>query len=202
MKKSYHHGNLKLALVEHAIKLLEKEGLTALSLRRVAREAGVSQAAPYTHFKDKHTLLAAVANEGFKRFVQRMQTETLSDSGNYLTNLGRGYIFFALENPALFHLMFGGELANLVDPGALDDSAEASYQLLVEAVSRNPLTNKVNVTESNLNKQVHANTDILVTWSLVHGLAMLLIGKNMTPKNFGFENNEALVDNILRSRFG
>ena len=105
-KETYHHGNLRAALIQTAIKILELEGLNALSLRRIAREAGVSQAAPYSHFKDKQALLLAVCADGYEKFAARMRQEAGTATGpDYIAGLGRGYIYFALENPALFELM-------------------------------------------------------------------------------------------------
>lgn len=188
MKKQYHHGNLKVALVEQAIKVLEDEGLAALSLRRVAKQAGVSQAAPYGHFKDKRALLAAVASEGYKRFAQRMTEEAKIAPERHTIGLGRGYVLFALENPALFHLMFGGELTELIDVDALDDSAYESYQLLINGVKEEPLS-KVN----------NNNLDTAVAWSLVHGLANLLLDKRISPQDYGFDKTGDFINQVLRS---
>ena len=184
MKKQYHHGNLKSALVEQAISLLENEGLKALSLRRVARETGVSQAAPYSHFKDKRALLVAVASEGYKRFGARMRKEAESNPKHYTVSLGKGYVFFALENPALFHLMFGGELSENLDLGALDKEAHESYQLLVDGVAKHPFGGTV---------------DTAVAWSLVHGLATLLLNKNFGPKDYGFTQMDSFVEHVLNT---
>src|SRR5512139_231671 len=123
-KATYHHGNLREALVAAAIRVLEEEGIAALSLRRVAKESGVSQAAPYAHFADKKSLLTEVANRGFALFRDRMAQEAdrAAARDGYLVGLGKGYVFFALENPALFHLMFGGQLSELIDVDCLEQS--------------------------------------------------------------------------------
>jgi AcrR family transcriptional regulator len=106
--RPYHHGDLSRALIEAGRRILEAEGPAALSLRAVAREAGVSPAAPYHHFKDKTELLEAVAGGGW-----RALTETISqarrdanDPGEALTNIGLAYVKFARENPALYRLMY------------------------------------------------------------------------------------------------
>ncbi len=186
MKKKYHHGDLKNALVENAIQLLECEGLPALSLRRVARETGVSQAAPYSHFKDKRALLAAVASEGYRRFSARMRKEADARPDYYTLSLGMGYVLFALENPALFHLMFDGQLSE-----PLDDEAFNSYQLLVDGVEQHPL---------GVRKSPHGKTlGTAVAWSVVHGLATLLLNKNFTPQDYGFTEMESFVEHVLSS---
>lgn len=106
--KPYHHGDLRRGLVEAAEAILEREGPTALSLRAVAREAGVSAAAPYHHFKDKDELLAAVAHEGFELLGEAMRKAAdASERPEQRVNaIGVAYVCFARDNPALYHLMY------------------------------------------------------------------------------------------------
>src|SRR5205085_5869828 len=90
--RPYHHGDLRRALVDAARRILESEGPTALSLRAVAREAGVSPAAPYHHFKDKAELLDAVAQEGWDMLnVQMMQAKAKAEGRGQLNALGVAY---------------------------------------------------------------------------------------------------------------
>lgn len=192
MKKQYHHGNLKSALVEQAIQLLETEGMAALSLRRVARDTGVSQAAPYSHFKDKRGLLAAVASEGYKRFGARMRREADANPEHYTLSLGKGYVFFALDNPALFHLMFDGDIAEYLDLEAPGKEAYVSYQLLVDGVAQRPIGGAKNPLGKTL--------DTAVAWSFVHGLATLLLNKNLAPEDYGFTEMNSFVEHVLSSR--
>ncbi len=194
-KKQYHHGNLSRALVTKAIELLEQEGISALSLRRVAKETGVSQAAPYSHFKDKQALLTAVANEGYARFGQRMQHEAESGKEqDYLVGLGRGYVFFALENPGLFHLMFGGELSKLIDVNAIHEEYGSSYQLLVDAIDKTPL--------KRFSDSENKPLDVAFAWSLVHGIANLLQAERFTTETYGYQDVEPFVDDLLRRYLG
>ena len=98
---TYHHGNLRAAVLASAGKLIEKEGLAGLSVREAARRAGVSHNAPYRHFPDRDALLAAVAIEGFD-----LLGESLQDlSGR---ELGEAYVRFARQHPQRFRLMFAG----------------------------------------------------------------------------------------------
>jgi AcrR family transcriptional regulator len=191
--KQYHHGNLKEALVEAAVRVLEEEGLGALSLRRVAKQSGVSQAAPYAHFRDKKSLLTEVANRGFALFRDRMEQEALADRDEYLVGLGRGYVFFALENPALFHLMFGGQLSELIDDDCLADNFGPSYQLLVDAIHRFPLTSQYDATPE---------LDTAHAWSLVHGLATLLLAGTFNPQMYGYDAVGTFVTDMLRKFLG
>src|ERR1041384_5256402 len=101
--RPYHHGDLGRALVDAARRLLEAEGPSALSLRAVAREAGVSPAAPYHHFKDKAELLDAVAQEGWDILQVKMKEAKNNDTGvHQLTSIGLAYVCFARDNPALY----------------------------------------------------------------------------------------------------
>lgn len=105
--RPYHHGDLRRALVDAARRLLEAEGPSALSLRAVAREAGVSPAAPYHHFKDKAELLDAVAQEGWEMLqISMTDAKTTTEGLQQLTALGIAYVIFARENPALYRVMY------------------------------------------------------------------------------------------------
>src|ERR1700758_3471721 len=106
--KPYHHGDLSRALVAAGRRILESEGPDALSLRAVAREAGVSPAAPYHHFKDKGELLDAVAAEGWRELgdaIARARAEAPSPAVA-VTEIGVAYIRFARDNPALYRIMY------------------------------------------------------------------------------------------------
>src|SRR5919206_2322086 len=98
---TYHHGNLRPALLRTAAKTLEKEGLGALSLRELARRAGVSHNAPYRHFPDRDSLLAALAAEGFEMLGDALEKRPRRE-------MGEAYVEFALAHPQRFRLMFGG----------------------------------------------------------------------------------------------
>lgn len=106
--KPYHHGDLQRALVDAAQTILEREGPAALSLRAVAREAGVSPAAPYHHFKDKDELISAVAKSGFEMLIEAMSAASGrndTDSARSLA-IGVAYVCFARDHPAMYHTMF------------------------------------------------------------------------------------------------
>lgn len=113
----YHHGDLRATLLQAAGEMLEKQGLAALSLREVARRAGVSHNAPYRHFPDRESLLAALAAEGFQRFGEALEKRPRRE-------MGQAYVEFALEHPQRFRLMFGG-----VAPG----SDQRAYQGLLSS---------------------------------------------------------------------
>ena len=106
--RPYHHGDLRRALIDAARRILEAEGPSALSLRAVAREAGVSPAAPYHHFKDKGELLDAVAMEGWDMLdvVIANAKDQASSPADALDEIGVSYVCFARDNPALYRVMY------------------------------------------------------------------------------------------------
>ena len=107
--RPYHHGDLRRALIEAARVIIVRDGAQALSLRGVAREAGVSPAAPYHHFKDKQELVLAVGQLGFEELGIVMEQELAKcsdDPQERLTVIGVSYVLFARDNPALYRLMY------------------------------------------------------------------------------------------------
>ena len=110
-------------LVRAGRTILEKDGLAALSLRRAARSAGVSPAAPYHHFPDKQALLDAIATQGFDALTSAMETRMaeVADPNARLDASGVGYVAFAVENPALFQLMFGAHELELSSERGSDE---------------------------------------------------------------------------------
>src|ERR1700738_1201887 len=107
-KATYHHGNLRPALVRAAMELLEESGETALSLRAVARRAGVSPAAPYRHYADREALVSAVAAVGYRDLAEQLAAAHPSPpTPEQLAGVAIAYVQFALDRPALFRIMFG-----------------------------------------------------------------------------------------------
>src|SRR5256885_2131329 len=133
----YPHGNLRRALLDAALALVERQGAGALTLRAAARRARVSQAAPYRHFRDKEALLAAVAEEGFRAMTAGMRRAAAFHAGDPLGRFqahGLAYIEFASGHPAHFRVMFGRVAADRsVHPGLMQAAAEA-FGLLVGAI--------------------------------------------------------------------
>lgn len=151
-KRSYHHGDLKRALLEASIELLREQGVEALTVAEVGRRVGVSSAAPYKHFKDRQVLLRAVAMEGNYRLNEAMAEalEGIQDPWEAFRQSGVVYIRFAAENPNLYRLMTDPSLLDYANPpedakapGALEGMTETFWRdvgaLLVsgEALSAN-----------------------------------------------------------------
>lgn len=167
-RAEYHHGDLKNALVEAAARLVVERGIAALSLREVAREAGVSHAAPYHHFIDKSALLAAVAEEGFKRF-DSYQARALrgapTDPRERLKALGRAYVRFAIANPHFFRIMFREDVIGGNRPASLAEVANRTFDRLVNTVRE--------CQKLSGNKSENPIPSAIRAWALVHGLASL-----------------------------
>ena len=162
VEKNYHHGELRTALVSAALELLAKDGADAVSLRAVARRAGVSAMAPYRHYADKEALLAAVAAHGFDglRAVLCVADEAAA-AGQALVAQAMAYVRYAAENPALFRLMFGPK--RLGTHPELTGCSDAAYAVLAGRVAA----------ETPVDADREAR--VLGCWSLVHGLAMLFL---------------------------
>jgi len=132
--RPYHHGDLRRALVDAARRILENEGPNALSLRAVAREAGVSPAAPYHHFKDKGELLDAVALEGWDALGEALAKarEQTSPGDIVVAELGVAYVCFARDNPALYRVMYERSRDKDSLPDDMRDNDESAYCLVRE----------------------------------------------------------------------
>ena len=133
---SYHHGALRDELIKACVQLIESEGISAVSLRRVARAAGVSPAAPYHHFPDRAALLAAIAVQGHELLLPRLRQarEQAPTAAGALAAIVVAYAGFARDHPAHVHLMLRGELARLEEHPQAQAAGERSIQLLTEAV--------------------------------------------------------------------
>lgn len=182
-KFKYHHGNLRDALLRAARDLLESDGVDGLSLRALAKATGVTQAAPYSHFRDKDDLLAAIAEEGFQRLALQMAEDATgaSSTRQRLERLMVSYIRFAQNNKALFQIMFGRELADLKRYPTLAMTAGKSYALMSTAIA------------NKLKGDVDARFMTVTLWSLCHGLTTLIIEQKLEPKSFGTESIEDFV---------
>lgn len=192
-KDRYHHGDLREALIGAGLELLAEGGSPdGIGLRAVARRVGVSQSAPYAHFSSKRALLAAVAERGFRLFAQNMRRRAAGahDARETLVGLAQGYVEFAETHPALFRLMFGHEISELEDEPGLREAAENSYVLLQEA------------TESYLAQTggapATAPVKALAAWSLVHGLAHLLLERKIDSAELGIADHATLVAAVAR----
>lgn len=174
-KRAYHHGNLREALVEQGLELLQTEGIAALSMRGIARRIGVSQTAPLHYFGGKAGLLAAFAAEGFRRLLA-LRTERLAgctDPAQRLLTAMVVYVEFAVEHAGLFHLMYGPEIPNKDKFPELEEAATRSYRLLEDCVAEYL---------DAIGQPPEARRDAtLAAWTACHGLATILVDQQSSP---------------------
>jgi AcrR family transcriptional regulator len=167
-RRRYHHGDLREALVEGALGILREEGLEALTLRAVARRAGVSQAAPYRHFPDRRALVAAVAERGFNQLQQAMLQRMQESQGRGgLKMVALAYVQFGLANPAQYRVMFGPEVAITDDLPALRETGRGVLGFVAEGIRQ--LQGAGLVGDGDPWKMAVA------TWATLHGLVMLTL---------------------------
>ncbi|GAA2856904.1 TetR/AcrR family transcriptional regulator [Pseudonocardia halophobica] len=153
--KPYHHGDLRRTLLASAVEVIAERGVAALSLRDLARRAGVSHAAPTHHFTDKTGLLTAVAAEGWA-----LLAGALAAHATDFAEAGVAYVVFAVGHPAHFAVMRSPDLVRVDDPELAEARGRAAAVLEGEGRDR---------------------TRRLAAWSLVHGLAALVLEGNVTP---------------------
>jgi AcrR family transcriptional regulator len=190
--RAYHHGDLRRALIEEAARLGSREGVEALSLRRVAAAAGVSPAAPYHHFKNKSDLLAAVADEGFRRLHAAMTRASGAGRAvlteERLRGMGRAYVRFAVRNPHYFRLMFRPEIARAAEPDP-DSWGQRAFFLLIRTIQE-MLGEEGEPSDAVMKEVVYA-------WSVVHGLAALWVDGALSIEDpFASWGIDALADHV------
>ncbi len=155
----YHHGDLRRALLEAGLRVLEAEGAERLGLRELARQLGVSPTAPYRHFDSLLALLEALAVSGFQQFAKAMTQAIQAEPEDTLRAMGRAYVAFALEHPNLFRLMFSPTIKRDGRPNVrmAADAAFASLKAVTQTGGP------------------EGRFAALSAWSKVHGLAVLLL---------------------------
>jgi AcrR family transcriptional regulator len=157
----YHHGDLRRAWLDTALEAIGEQGPAAVSLRDVARRAGVSHAAPTHHFRDKTALLTALAAEGWALLADALREAAEEDCD--LPELGVAYVVFATSHPAHFAVMRAPGLVRSDDPELADAMRRARAQL------------DSGVQRFEASRGRDADTTALTAWSLVHGLAALIL---------------------------
>lgn len=169
----YHHGNLPPALLRAAAALIAKQGVAALSLRAVARRAGVSHGAPGHHFGNKAGLLTALATEGFERFEQALCQARDAAGDDPLARFaatGRAYVAFAAAHRAHFEVMFQPEILDPHD-ARLRAASSRAYAVLTAAVADAQASGYA----AGMDPEVLATT----AWATAHGLATLWLAGNL-----------------------
>ena len=186
--RPYHHGDLRQATIDEAVRVIAEEGPGALSLRDLARRLGVSHAAPTHHFGDKAGLLTAVAAEGYRLLAAELR-RAYERTGDFL-EVGVAYVRFATRNRPYFDVMFRPELYHDDDP-ELTQARKESASMLYGPVSERPGA------AGDGRQVVEAG---VAAWSLVHGLATLYLNGNI-PANLG-KDPERIARSVAGYLFG
>jgi len=171
----YHHGSLRRALVDEAVRTIQRSGVDALTLRGVGAALGVSRTALYRHFADKDALLAVVAREGFialKTTLDRARAGA-ANPRDQLTAMGAAYVRFAIDNQAHYEVMFGRFLERCRDEPELIADAGAAFQALLDMI--------VDLQRAKLIRRGDARELSHFVWAAVHGIAMLAINGQLGP---------------------
>lgn len=165
----YHHGDLKAAILDTAEEMLADQPIEMVSMRELARKAGVSPGAPYHHFKDRSGLILALCQRGFSKLEERL---TDPHFGNGIEDMIRGYLAFAQENPALYQLMFSAE-------ATMDGRTEALHPYA------NPvsllLTRKIEQIRG-VDRTTEDDLSAVSIWCFMHGLASLSMASPIKKK--------------------
>jgi AcrR family transcriptional regulator len=195
----YHHGDLHEALLQAAARVLERDGLAGLTLRAVAREAGVSHAAPTHHFGDLTGLLSELAAIGFRMFNVAMVAARASETHPMMKGLAnaKAYVAYAQAHPGMYSLMFRNERIDMTRP-SLHEAATASFQGLANSVGAGGPSSGERLEALSLD-QAGA---IARNWSLVHGFTMLLLDgrlKDILHRLPEGTTPEQLLDAMMRA---
>lgn len=197
--KQYHHGDLKVSLIEAANTILLREGADALSLRAIAAEVGVSHMAPYAHFKNKKELIRSIAEAGFVQMADTMEVvaEKLKSKkelspGELVLAYGASYLEFATSNPQLYRLMLGQVETtgrkNKKETIIETDNSSTMNSPFIES-SKKPfiLLREAFALRGDNDEKVKAQA--LGAWSMVHGMAALIIeGHIQVPEGTSFKH--------------
>jgi AcrR family transcriptional regulator len=198
---TYHHGDLRTAVLEEVRGIIREQGVSVVSIREVARRARVSHAAPSHHFGNKAGLLTAFAIQGYDRLADTVRAD-LETSGartppDVLAVMGQAYVRFALENPEHFSIMFPGELVNQDDPEYLRATSRC-YGPLMEVVTKGSAQGTL---------AADASLVAISAWSLVHGLASLWLSGRIQHRTGATDATaiaravtELFVDKMLRRK--
>ncbi len=193
-RAAYHHGDLRKSLIRNALAIIDQEGIAKLTLRKAARRAGVSHAAPAHHFNDMKGLLAAIAEEGFHEMSLLMENaaghEKAANPLNTLKAIGMAYIEFAVQHPSYFKIMYYPELSKIQSrfPG-LEKESKNAFELLKKCMQE--------CRKSSLIRAEDIRNLSLFAWSTVHGLAVLAVDDLL--ENKGLNDDIAIYADKLTS---
>lgn len=178
--RTYHHGDLRSALVDAGLNALETTDIAAISLRQIARDVGVSATAVYRHFPDKRALMNALAGAGLEKLgrAQADAAEAAPDRASAFGATGRAYVRFALAHPALFRLIFS-------------HMPPAGETVFGDSIAARLLHDKAAAATSG--DPAETRRLMVQAWAIVHGLAMLMLDGQLP-------DDDALIDRVIDPR--
>jgi AcrR family transcriptional regulator len=196
-KRSYHHGDLRAAMLKAALEELAEHGVEGFTLRGCARRAGVSHAAPAHHFGDVRGLLTAVAIEAYSKLAAGLRREVVKaerGSADHLIAVAMAYVRFAIASTSEFELMFRRERLNATD-GELVAASSGAFGQAAEAVGAfysiaDPMADPIGARR------------VVKLWSLAHGFASLLLAGQLGPSSKASAVTAALLPDMVREAFG
>lgn len=189
-ERPYHHGDLRRAIVDTTMRMLAEDGGWQFTLREVARRAGVSHAAPYKHFPDKAALLAEIALVGFdglRTALRAAQSQSDGDLAAEFVATAEAYLAFGRDNPALYRLMFGGEVASATDLHR-DPRALGAFEAVIDLLGRGQA--------SGLFRARPVRGQAAACWAQLHGLTMLTLDGLLLPEKVGDHAVEAALETL------
>ncbi len=190
----YHHGDLRRALVDAALELVQELGPSGITLREAARRAGVTHAAPYRHFADKEALLAAVAEEGFHRLRSEIQEGMASVApSEQIEALGVAYVRFARRHPSQFRVMFGSQVGDKRRYASLTEADQAVFDLLCSSI-------RAAQSDGGIAAGDPARMG-MVAWSMLHGVAALIVDGQMERAGVRDEQIDEFARRVARTAY-
>ena len=189
-KEQYHHGDLRHSLIEKGLEIINQEGEEKLSLRKVAMECGVSNAAPYAHFKSKDEFIVAIQQHIMDLFTDSLEktAEQYKDSDSLLPMLGKSYVMFFYKNPLYFDFLFSRKNIRIqLSLSVSDENENPPLNILKKtAVS---IFRKANISEKSMQDK------IIAMWALVQGLSSIV-----TMPNVEYDDDwEVRIEEIIKS---
>ena len=178
--------SLRRTVLDAAVAISAANGPDAISMREVAREAGVSHQAPYHHFTDRSGIFAAICEEGFRHLSEAL----LAPRPSIDSNMCESYVHFALQNPGHFRVMMRNDLCQLANYPSAAFEANRAFDILVDEV-------KLLLGESADNEVVKTQTAYM--WSVGHGLATLLLDGPLELKLEGIDDMNAFIHQVSRT---
>ena len=169
-RQKYHHGDLKNTLIKAGVEILSNEGIEGLSLRKVAQHAGVSHNAPYFHFPDKQSLIAAISTEGFKQLYSELDAAISPHANDPKRQLQEGawaYVQFAMNNTDTFKIMFSGVLEKQREYPAFVEISQQTFQRVVDVV--------VACQNAGLLRKAQPELMAVSVWGQIHGIISLFL---------------------------